>query len=60
MITEEANHLKDMLDSLSLNSYKANFVEYIVSTHTHMFKGEGKKNQKLNHPKRQNKFSNKI
>jgi len=40
---EEANRLKDEIDSLSLNSSIANLVESIVPTNTDMCKGKGKK-----------------
>ena len=60
MRKEKANHLKDNMDSLSLNSSKANLIESTVPTNSDMFKGKSKKNQKLSYPKWQNKFSNKI
>jgi len=60
MRIEEANRFKDKLDSLSLNFSKANLVESAVSTHRDRFKSKDKKNQKLNHPRQQNKFGNKI
>jgi len=60
MRTEEANCLKDKMDSLSLNSFKANLVESIEPTNRDMFKGKDKKNQKPSYPKQQNKFRNKI
>ena len=47
MGTEEANHIKDKMDSFSLNSSKADLVESVVHTHRHMFKGKGKENPKL-------------
>jgi len=48
------------MDSLSLNSSKASLVKPAVPTNKDKFKEKGKKNQKLNYPKKQNKFSNKI
>ena len=60
MRTEEANRLIDKLKFLSLNSSKSNLVEYVVSTYRDSFKGKCKKNKKLNHPRQQNKFSDKI
>jgi len=60
MRTEETTRLKDKLDSLSLSSSKANLVQYTVSIHRDRFKGKSKKNQKLNHPRQQNKLSNEI
>jgi len=44
MRTREANRLKDKIDSLSLNSSKANLVEYAMPTNRDNFKGKGKKN----------------
>jgi len=43
MRTEEANWLKDKLESLSLNSSKANFVESFVPPNRDRFKGKNKK-----------------
>ena len=60
MRTEEANHLKDKMDSLSLNSSKAKLVEFTIPINRDKFKGKGKNNQKLNYPNLSNKFSNKI
>jgi len=60
MRIEEANHLKDKMNSLSLNCSKANLVESAVSTNRDKLKGNVKKNQKPNYAKQQNKFSNKI
>jgi len=44
MRTEEANRLKDKMDSLSLNSSKANLVEHAVPRNRGRYKGKGKKN----------------
>ena len=44
--TEEANQLKDKLESLSLDSSKANLVEYSVSSNRDRLKGKNKKDQK--------------
>jgi len=60
MRTEEANRLEDELDSLSLNSYKANLVESIALLTETGLKAKGKKSQKPNHHRQRNKFSNKI
>ena len=46
MRTEEANRLKDKLESLSLNSSKANLVEFFVPSNRDRFKGKNKKDQK--------------
>jgi len=46
MRTEEANQLKDKLESLSLNSSKANLVEFFVPSNRDRFKGKNKKDQK--------------
>jgi len=51
MRTEEANRSKDKMNSLSLNSFKAKLVEYVVPTRRDRFKGKGKKNQKSSYPK---------
>ena len=48
------------MDSLPLNYSKANLVESTVPTNRDMFKGKGKKSQKPNYAKQQNKFNNKI
>ena len=58
--TEEANHLKDKMDSLSLYSSKANLVDSCVPTIRERSKRKDKKNQKPSYPKRQNKLNNKI
>jgi len=60
MGTEKANHMKDMMESLCLNSYQANLVEFAMSTNRDRFKGKGNKNLKPNYPEQHNKFSNKI
>lgn len=60
MRTEEANCLKDKMDSVSLYSSKTNLVESIVPTNTNKFKGNDKENKKPSYPKRQNKLTNKI
>jgi len=60
MKIEEANNLKDKMDSLSLNSCKTNQVECTMPTSRDISKVKGKKNQKLDYPKQQNKFGNKI
>jgi len=52
MRTEEANRLKDTMDSLCLYSSKANLVESAVLTNIDRFKGKDKKNQKPSYPKR--------
>jgi len=44
MTTEEANCLKDKMDSLSLNYSKANLVESVALTNRDRFKGKAKKN----------------
>jgi len=44
MRTEKANHLKDKMDSLSLNFPKANPVEFVVPINKDRFKGKGNKN----------------
>ena len=44
MRTKEANRLKDKMESLSLNSYKANLVKYAMPIDRDMFKVKGKKN----------------
>ena len=49
MRTEEANRLKDKMDSLSLNSSNAKLVESVVPINRDKFKGKGKKNQKLSY-----------
>jgi len=46
--------------SYSLNSSKANRVEFAMPTNRDRIKGKGKKNQKPNCPRQQNKFNNKI
>ena len=46
MRTEKANRLKDKLESLSLNSSKANFIESSVSSNRDKFKGKNNKDQK--------------
>jgi len=57
MRTKEANRFKDKLESLSLNSSKANLVESSVPVNRDRFKGKNKKDQKLlkhqNHLKKQ-------
>jgi len=60
MRTEEANRLKDKMNSLSLNSSKVNLVESVAPIKRDWFKGKGKKNKKSNFTKQQSKFSNKI
>jgi len=60
MRIEEANRLKNKMDSLSLNCSKANQVQSTVPINKDIFKGKGKKNHKPNYAKQQNKFSNKI
>ena len=51
MRTEEANSLKDKMDSLSLNSSKANLLQSTEPINRDKFKGKGKKNQKSNYSK---------
>jgi len=51
MRTEEANRLKDNMDSVSLNSSKTNLVEFALPTSRDMHKDKGKKNQKPNYAK---------
>jgi len=46
MRIEEANRLKDKLESLSLNSSKANLIESSVALNKDRFKVKNKKNQK--------------
>jgi len=60
MRTEEADRLKDKLHFLSLNSFKSNLVESVMLTHKDRLRSKGKKNQKPNHPRQQNKSSNNI
>ena len=58
MRTEEANRLKDKLESLSLNSSKANLVESSVPVSRDRFNGKNKRDQKplkcQNHLKKTN------
>jgi len=51
MRIEEANCLKDKMDSLSLNFSKANLVESIAPTNKDKYEGKGKKNQKPSYTK---------
>ena len=60
MRTEEANRLKDKMDSLSLNSFKDNLVEFAIPTKRDRYKDKRKKNQKPSYGKQQNKLGNKI
>ncbi|KAH0633546.1 hypothetical protein KY284_036332 [Solanum tuberosum] len=48
MRTEEANHLKNKMEQLSLNSSKANLVEYSGTVVKHRFKGKRRKSRKRN------------
>ena len=48
MRTEEANRLKNKMNSLTLNSSKANLVESAMPINRDRFRGKGKKNQKPN------------
>ena len=48
---EEANHLKDNMDALSLNSSKANLLEFACPTYRDKFTGKGKKNLSPSHPR---------
>ena len=48
MRTEEANRLKDMMSSLSLNSVNPNLVESAMPTNKDRFKVKGTKFQKPN------------
>ena len=60
MTTEEANQQKDKLESLSLNSFKANLVESSVPSNEDRFKGKNKKDKKSfkhqNHLRQTTKF----
>ena len=58
MRTEEANRPNDKLESLSLNSSKANLVEFYIPVNRDRFKGKNKRDQKplkhQNHLKKTN------
>jgi len=61
MRTEEANRLKDKLESLSLNASKANLVESSVPSNRDRFKGKNKKDQKpFKHQNRLKRTNSKI
>jgi len=61
MRTEEANRLKDKLESLSLNSSKANLVESSTPLNRDRFKGKNKKDQKpFNYQNRLKRKNSKI
>lgn len=49
--TEEANRLKDKMNSLSLNSSYVNLIESVVPTNRDKYKGKHKKNQKSSYAK---------
>ncbi|KAH0693313.1 hypothetical protein KY285_020410 [Solanum tuberosum] len=57
MKTEEANHLKDKIEELSLNSSKVNLVESSGTVVKDRFKGKQKKVLKKEHMKKKNQFN---
>ena len=57
MRTEEANHLKDKMEELSLNSSKANLVESSITVVKDRLKGKQKKVSKKELMKKKNQFN---